>query len=253
MDIMSDPQAAPPASAAVSVPPAVDKREWATRVIYDVLALMELPARLDVKDAADGGLSVALLFDGEVPVPLAGKRSHVVDALQFLANKVVNRPNTERRWISIGVGAHPEPRPPPQERKPAPVQTSAPVQSAAPVAGVAPPRSSASPPKQQHRGPSRSSEQDEKTLEVSEDAVLAKAAQSLAQKSAQLGRYLAIVGMKNEDRARVLKAVGGTAGVTVKSEGEGRNRRVVFTPDKPAPMPKRTHPNFDDDEDEAEE
>ena len=43
------------------------------------------------------------------------------------------------------------------------------------------------------------------------------------------------------------------AGVSVRLEGEGRNRRVVFHPEKPAPMPKRTHPNFDDDEDEAED
>ena len=37
------------------------------RVIGDILGLMGFPARLDVKDAADGGISVALHFDGEVP------------------------------------------------------------------------------------------------------------------------------------------------------------------------------------------
>ena len=59
--------------------------------------------------------------------------------------------------------------------------------------------------------------------------------------------------MKQEDRARVLKSVEGVSGLAVRGEGEGRNRRVVFTPDKPAPMPKRNHPNFDDDEDGVED
>ena len=57
--------------------------------------------------------------------------------------------------------------------------------------------------------------------------------------------------MKLADRARVLKAVGGVAGVAVAGEGEGRCRRVVFTPDKPAPLPRRMLLP-DDDEDDFE-
>ncbi len=253
---MSDPVPTPAAAA-----PAVDKKEWATRVIYDILTLMELPARLDVKDAPDGGISVALHFDVEVPGLQAGKRSHVIDALQFLANKVVNRPNTERRWISIGVGAHPEPRPPPQERPPraaatppAPAASAAAGAPAAPVAAAVPGQQPQRPQRPARGpGPARAAESDERSLEVSEDAALTEAARALAQKSAQFGRYVALLPMKQEDRARVVKAVGGVAGVSVRLEGEGRNRRVVFHPEKPAPMPKRTHPNFDDDEDEAED
>jgi hypothetical protein len=53
-------------------------------------------------------------------------------------------------------------------------------------------------------------------------------------------------------RARVLKAVGDVPGLKVSCEGEGRNRRVVFTPDKLAPLPKRSMLPADDDEDELE-
>ena len=83
-------------------------------------------------------------------------------------------------------------------------------------------------------------EPDERTLEVAEDPALAEAVRELAEKSAKPGRYYAIAPMKPEDRARCVKAVDGVAGVKVGVEGEGRNRRVVFTPDKPAPLPKRT-------------
>jgi hypothetical protein len=57
--------------------------------------------------------------------------------------------------------------------------------------------------------------------------------------------------MKLDDRARVLKAVEGVEGVAVTGEGEGRCRRVVFTPAKPAPLPRRLLLP-DDDEDAVE-
>jgi hypothetical protein len=53
--------------------------------------------------------------------------------------------------------------------------------------------------------------------------------------------------MKAEDRARFLKAGSGVAGVKLVVEGEGRSRRVVFAPDKPTPMPKRSLPVQDDE------
>jgi predicted RNA-binding protein Jag len=86
-------------------------------------------------------------------------------------------------------------------------------------------------------------------VEASEDAALKEAARKLAEKSASLGRFYALAGMKLEDRARVLKAVEGVAGVAVTGEGEGRCRRVVFTPEKPAPLPKRLLLPEDDEDD----
>src|SRR5688572_30561823 len=81
--------------------PAVDKRAWAQTVVTDILRLLDIRAKLDLKDAPDQGIAIAIYPEAEVPGLASGKRSSLVDALQFLANKIVNRPNTERRWISI--------------------------------------------------------------------------------------------------------------------------------------------------------
>ncbi|CAM4095889.1 hypothetical protein COSO111634_33110 [Corallococcus soli] len=86
-------------------------------------------------------------------------------------------------------------------------------------------------------------------MQCEEDAVLREAVRKLAEKSASLGRFYAFAAMKTEDRARVLRAVEGVGGVKVAAEGEGRNRRVVFTPAKPAPMPKRSMLPDDDEDD----
>ena len=96
---------------------------------------MELAGRAEVKDGPDGGISVALFVDGEVPQG-QGRRSNFVDAIQFLANKIVNRPGTSKRWISIGLGAHPEPRPPREARpeRPPGAPASAPPAHHAPAA-----------------------------------------------------------------------------------------------------------------------
>jgi hypothetical protein len=75
--------------------------------------------------------------------------------------------------------------------------------------------------------------------------------QALAQKSAQLGRIYALAGMKAEQRAQVLKAAEGVAGLKVRVEGEGRSRRVVLHPEKVSPMPKRSLPGLDDEEEDV--
>jgi uncharacterized protein YbjT (DUF2867 family) len=88
---------------------------------------------------------------------------------------------------------------------------------------------------------------DESKLEVTPDEALAAAARALAEASARLGRTYALVGMSAEDRARVVQAVRGTPGMTVKAEGDGRNRRVALLPEKPTPMPRQRLPGLDDD------
>ncbi len=244
-------------------PGAVDLRARVERLLTDILGLMGFPARLEFQDASDGSLAVALHFEAGLPPGVEnGKRSQVVDSLQFLLNKMLHRPGVERRWVLLGAGVFPEPRPRREPQAPAP---AAPANGAAaprpPAPARAPAPAPAAPAKAAARAPApspaaapvpaRRSDADEHTVEVSEDAGLKEAARKLAEKSASLGRFYALAGMKLEDRARVMKAVEGVAGVTVTGEGEGRCRRVVFTPEKPAPLPKRLLLP-DDDEDDFE-
>src|SRR5262249_5019231 len=151
---------------------------------------------------------IAVQLAGEMPGVQVGKRSPVVDALQFLAHKLVNRPGSERRWISIGIGGHPEPRV--REAKRPREQPAA----RAPAAGGSPVKSANGGGAAQ--APAKSSpEDDEGAVQPAEDGALVDSARSVAEKSSSLGRFVAIVGMKREDRARVLGAVQGSAGVRV--------------------------------------
>ncbi|QAT89234.1 hypothetical protein EJ065_7719 [Corallococcus coralloides] len=247
-----------------------DFRPRVEKLLTDILGLMGFPARLDLQDAADGSLSVALHFESGAPPGVEpGKRSQVLDSLQFLLNKMLHRPGVERRWVMLGAGAHPEPRPRRDAAAQQQAAAAAPVASVAQVASTpaqqparaAAPAPAAQPPQRnarggqqaaksaQAQGPAKSVEADERTLQVEEDPVFREAVRKLAEKSASLGRFYAFAAMKTEDRARVLKAVEGVGGVKVAAEGEGRNRRVVFTPAKPAPMPKRSLLPDDDEDD----
>lgn len=245
----SNPAAAPDAAAAAAA--LAQLRERAERLLVDILGMMGFPARLDVRDAEGGGLSVALHFEGGALPPgvEVGKRSQVMDALQFLLNKMLHRPGQERRHVALGCGVHSEPRAPQGPRAPAaapaaPRTTPAPATPPPPAAASRPPAA----PKALPAAAARPRDGDERTLEVTEDAALQQAVRLLAQKSSSLGRFYALAAMNPEDRARVLKGVEGVAGVRVACEGEGRNRRVVFTPEKPSPLPRRSALP-DDDED----
>lgn len=259
-------QQAPGAPASGGAAPG-DFRPRVEKLLGDILGLMGFPARLDMQDAADGSLSVALHFEaGPPPGVEPGRRSQVLDSLQFLLNKMLHRPGVDRRWVMLGAGAHPEPRqrrepqqqaapqPPPQAPAPAAQAAPRPAPQAAPAPARAAPqqRPAAPAPAAARPAPAARGDGDERSVTVEEDAALREAARQLAEKSASLGRFYALAAMKLEDRARVLKSIEGVAGVKVTAEGEGRNRRVVFTPEKPAPLPKRSLLP-DDDEDDFDE
>lgn len=249
-----------------------DFRPRVEKLLTDILGLMGFPARLDLQDAADGSLSVALHFESGAPPGVEpGKRSQVLDSLQFLLNKMLHRPGVERRWVMLGAGAHPEPRPRRDAAAQQQAAASAPATTVAQAAASTPaqpqarsaaPASAVQPQQRNARGgqqapqaakpaqaPAKAVEADERALQVEEDPAFREAVRKLAEKSASLGRFYAFAAMKTEDRARVLKAVEGVGGVKVAAEGEGRNRRVVFTPAKPAPMPKRSLLPDDDEDD----
>jgi predicted RNA-binding protein Jag len=260
---MSEPAMAAAAPAAAVVTPASpERKEQVETLVKGILQHMEYPARLELKDMPDGGIGIALHFEGELPGITVGKqRSWLVDCIQFLVNKAINRPNVEKRWVSLGVNAFPEPRPerpekpPKQAADPQPKASAPAAQPTTPASGAKKAQGKpegAPPPKkeQPEQRPRRGSEADERALEVKEDPALAKLFSTLAEKAAKTGRLYAVMSLSQEDRARALKATGGVKGVSVKTEGEGHWRRVTFTPDKVVPMPskKMVMPDYDDEE-----
>lgn len=234
-------------AAANSPAPVADKRAQAEKVLAEILALMDFPARLEFQDAADGGIAVAVHFQGEVPASPPGKRNYLIDSIQFLVNKIVNRPNTEKRWVSLGVGAFPEPR-----VAPVPVAAPVPAQAAnkpAKGANPSPNKGNGHAPSPAKAAPASRAEPQEHTLDVTPDPALEALGKTLADKSARLGRYYAVTMMSAEDRARMMKAASGVKGVTVSAEGEDYLRRLLFVPDKPVAMPKKqVMPDYPDDE-----
>ena len=233
---------------ALSVRPDDDRRERAVAVLEQMLQSMEVPATVEAKDLADGGISIAVVPGVELQGVTPGRRSPLGDALQYLVNKLLNRPGLERRWVSIGIGGHPEPRPARSPRPPAAAGVPAPPPPAVNGTAVAaPPRPSAAP-----RPPpaTRAGETDERSMELTEDSAFEAAARHLAERSVATGRLYAVVTMNAEVRGRLLRAADGVAGITARAEGEGRLRRVVLTPEKLVPMPRQKLP-VDDDADEG--
>lgn len=231
---------------AVAVGAVDDRRAQAVSLLEQLLRTMEIPATLDAKDLPDGSVSIAVTPGVELPgVPL-GRRSPVGDALQYLLNKLVNKPGTERRWIAVGLGAHPEPRgakPPPPPR--APVASPVPLTNGSGAMPAARP-----PPPPRPASAARSSEPDERTLVTEADPALDAAARALAERSASSGRVYALVTLGALERGRVLKAADAVSAVSARAEGEGRLRRVVLTPDKLVPMPRQRLPVDDLPEDD---
>jgi predicted RNA-binding protein Jag len=225
--------------AEVPTPTVADRTAQAAGVLRELLRLADVPATLDVKDTADGGISIALALGTELPGVALGRRGTFVDALQFLVNKLTHRPGSERRWVSLGLGEHPAPRLPRPQRAPEGNGAARPQPPPRNVPAVPPPVAALeeAPPV-----PARPAPQEEPGVEVSEDAELTRAARALAEASALTGRYYGIVALSAEDRARMVRAVADVAGVRAVVEGEGRLRRLVFTPDRPTPMPRKTHP-----------
>jgi len=214
-----------------------DRSARAASVLRELLRLADVPATLDVKDAPDGGISIAVALGTELPGVALGRRGTFVDALQFLVNKLTHRPGSERRWVSLGLGEHPAPRLPRPVRPPH--DSNGAPRAAAPARAISPP--TVVPPAEE-AAPARPPSPEEAVVPVSEDPELTLAARAMATASASTGRFYGVVALSADDRTRILRAVEGVAGVRAAVEGEGRLRRLVLTPERPMPMPKKTHP-----------
>lgn len=249
--------ATPPAGGAPAVPTATpsspEKRAEVEQVLGELLRLSGFEARLELADVPDGSVSVAIHF-AELPAGVqAGRRTPFMEALQFIANKLANKPGTaERRWVALGAQGHPPPRQAPKAKAakgpvPPPPATPSPATAAQPAQGTGAVAHGGKPGRAGKAG-----EPDERTLEVTPDPALAAEAQRLAEASARYGRFYALLPLTVEDRARMVQASAQVPGVRVSCEGEGRHRRVVFRPDTPQPLPRRTLPDYDEDDEEAD-
>ena len=249
--------------------PPEDKRPQVETLLTDVFRLMEYPAKLDFKDMPDGSLGVAVHFEGELPGITAGKRSYLVDCVQFWLNKVVNRPNVPRRWVNLGVDAFPEARMPGQPREPREPREASP--SAPPAAAPArekQPRREREPRVEQPRGepkkpeprasspapqqpPRRGKDTDERSLTPAADPLFTAAGKQLAEKSVKHGRLYGVMLLTPDARSLMLKAADEVKGLTAKAEGEGHWRRLVLTPEKLTVIAKKqVMPDYDDDEED---
>jgi predicted RNA-binding protein Jag len=221
---------------AVAVQAGDDRRTQAVTLLEELLRAMDVPATLEAKDLPDGGVSIAVTPGVELPGVAPGRRSPLGDALQYLLNKLLNKPGQERRWIAVGLGGHPEPRGARPSRPPvapAPMTNGSGAVSAARPAAATQPRPSA---------PARASEVDERTLVSEEDPAFDAAARALAERCASSGRVYAVVTLGAVERGRLLRAADAVPGVSARAEGEGRLRRLVLTPDKVVPMPRQRLP-----------
>jgi predicted RNA-binding protein Jag len=221
---------------AVAVQAVDERRAQAVSVLEQLLRAMDVPATLETRDLPDGSISIAVTPGVELAGIVPGRRSPLGDALQYLVNKLVNKPGQERRWVSVGVGGHPEPRGPKPARPqpaPAPAMTNG---SAAPAPAPRAPVAA------RPAAPARAAETDERSLGGEDDAALDAAARGLASRSASSGRIYAVVALGAIDRGRLLRAADGVDGVSAHAEGEGRLRRVVLTPEKVVPMPRQRLP-----------
>jgi predicted RNA-binding protein Jag len=228
--------------------PAPDKRVQVEQLLTDIFRLAEWPAKLELKDAADGGIAVAVHFDAEVPGVVAGKKSYLIESLQFLVNKVVNRPNTEKRWVTLGVGGFPEPKaaPPPAASQPKPPPAAAkPASQRAQAMKAVPAAPKASAP--------RVAEPQEAVAEVEVSAEWKALAKLLSGKAVKHGRVFALMSLDAGERAQVVKALSGEAGLRVKVEGDGHFKRLVVTPDKLTPMPRKMQFPDDEEDDDGED
>jgi predicted RNA-binding protein Jag len=228
------------------IDPTSPKRLQVEQYLRGVFNRLSIDATFEFCDLANGGLGVSVDGANEVLKGPEGKRNHLLESLQYLVNKSVNKSGANRRWVTLSlnglpVGATDKKLRAKREAPPAP-----PSRPAAPARGEGrrTERQNPKPRNQpQHSGP------DESQAAVPPDDTWSVLGQQLAQKAAKYGRVYAVVGLNFDDRARMLLAGKQTPDQRTYVEGEGHFRRVVFQPKTLAPLPKRVPmPDYDEEE-----
>jgi hypothetical protein len=219
-----------------AVPPDAKRSEVAA-FLSAFFAELKLTCDFEFVDLSDGNLGVNVKTDATMLRAPNGQRNHVLESLQFLVNKAVNKVGA-RRWVTLAVNALPEARAPK-------VAAVAKALLEKPAAKTEASHTSAKKARESHsRG-----DPAENTLAVEPDNVMSPLGFSLAQKSAKFGRVYAVLNLTPEERARMLQSSQTVSGQRARVEGDGHFRRVVFQPATLAPLPKRIPmPDYDEEE-----
>ena len=202
----------------------LEKRAYVSQVLSDLLRLMgqgDVP--LEFEEREDGQLAVALCIaceDSPLYVNGTPKRSPLLNALQFLLNRLLKRtgenlqtPAPAPSKVLLGVNGFPKRPSPPH---PVPAES----------ADASLEEASASP-----------------SCEKAE--AISTLAAMLAQKCATHGRVYAVLLLGAAQQACMRQAASKTSGLSAFSEGEGHWSRLVFAPNKPVPMPQKSRISFD--------
>jgi len=197
------------------------RRAYVAQVLSQLLRLMgqgEVP--LEFEEREDGQLAVALhiaFADSPLKASAAPKRSPLLNALQFLLNRLLKRagegPQTPAACgkVLLGVDGFPPPPSPPK-----------PPQAKGPEACEAAPAA----------------------LPCENVQALSSLATCLAHKALAHSRIYAVLLLGRAQRACMQQAAEALHGLRTFSEGEAHWSRLVFHPDKPLPMPQKSRIAF---------
>jgi spoIIIJ-associated protein len=85
-----------------SIEPGDDRAATALDFLNDVLTHMEMDCQVNLVPASEGNeADIALEISGRDTGRVIGKKGQVLAALQFLVNRVINRPDLGRRYVTV--------------------------------------------------------------------------------------------------------------------------------------------------------
>jgi spoIIIJ-associated protein len=99
-----DPEDAPrkPRLRAKDAPPPDEQSARVLQFISDVVSQMQMQCEVELEAPGEGeDRDIRLEISGEDAGRIIGKKGQVLGALQFLANRVLNRPGEERRYVTV--------------------------------------------------------------------------------------------------------------------------------------------------------
>lgn len=86
-------------------PSTADRSAKSKEILGEILRLMGVEAKLEAKEEGDHiAIAVTASKEGEEMGLRAGHRTQVLDALQVVLNRALNRQNEPRRFVSVDVG-----------------------------------------------------------------------------------------------------------------------------------------------------